>query len=174
MAVHSSPALDGDAGAPAILTREGRRLLAQRAQRLRTRLLTELRAALDQDQRDLQAVADYQRAAAELHRLTWLLEHATIAEDLPDDPALVELGEAVTVQDEHGGVDRFLIVHPAEAPLDHTRISTDAPLARALLGRRVGEEVEVDAPGGTYRYRILAAERAPARRRHDADAPMPP
>jgi transcription elongation GreA/GreB family factor len=136
-------------------------------------LLTELRAALDQDERDGQLADRYQRGAAELRRLTWLLEHATIAEDLPDDPALVELGEAVTVQDEHGGADRFQIVHPAEAPLGHSRSSARSPLARALLGRRVGEEIEVDAPGGTYRCRILAAERAAPRRR-DAGAPSPP
>jgi transcription elongation factor GreA len=174
MEFHSSPALDGDFGAPAILTREGRRLLAERADRLRTHLLTELRVALDQDQRDPQAAVDYQRAATELRQLTRLMDTATIAEDLPDDPALVELGETVTIRDEHGGVDRFLIVHPAEAPLDQTRISARSPLAQALLGHRVGEEVEVNSPAGIYRCRILAAERTAPRRRRDADAPSGP
>jgi transcription elongation factor GreA len=98
-----------------------------------------------------------------------LVIHATIAEDLPDDPALVELGEAVTVQDECGGVEQFLIVHPAEASLDHTRISSCSPLAQALLGRQVGDEVGVLAPGGIYRCRILAAERIRPAEFGDAD-----
>jgi transcription elongation GreA/GreB family factor len=41
------------------------------------------------------------------------------------------------------------------------RISVRSPLAQALLGHRVGEEVEVAAPTGPYRCRILAAERLP-------------
>ncbi|HEV2930834.1 MAG TPA: GreA/GreB family elongation factor [Propionibacteriaceae bacterium] len=89
------------------------------------------------------------------------MDHALIVEDLPDNPAVVELGKAVTVRDDQGVVERFLIVHPIEAPLDDTRISVRSPLPQALLGHRVGEEVEVAAPTGPYRCRILAAERLP-------------
>jgi transcription elongation GreA/GreB family factor len=137
---------------PLILTRQGRRLLAERAQRLR--------AALGDPGHDDRGDTEDGRAA-ELRRLSWLVEHAADAEDLPDDPEVVELGETVTVQVTGGAPEQFLIVHPVEAPLDTTRISARSPLARALLGRRVGDEVEVDAPGGTYRCRILAAERTP-------------
>ena len=149
----------GDPGA-VILTHQGRRLLAERAQQLQRQVLPELRAALDDRDRDGRVDADYERAADELRRLSWLVEHATHAEDLPDDPARVELGETVTVQVDGGAPERFLIVHPVEAPLDDTRISAESPLARALLGRRIGEHVRVAAPSGAYRCRILAAERA--------------
>jgi transcription elongation GreA/GreB family factor len=145
-----------------VLTRQGRRLLAERAHQLRARVLPELRAAVDDRRRDGRADADYQRAVKELRPLSWLVEHAAHAEDLPDDPALVELGETVTVQVGGGAPERFLIVHPVEAPLDEERISADSPLARALLGRRIGDEVEVAAPAGAYRCRILAAERTAA------------
>jgi transcription elongation factor GreA len=111
-------------------------------------------------ERDGHVDADYERAADQLRRLSWLVEHAAHAEDLPDDPARVELGETVTVQVDGGAPERFLIVHPVEAPLDDTRISAESPLARALLGRRIGEHVRVAAPSGAYRCRILAAERA--------------
>ena len=147
-----------DAGA-VVLTRQGRRLLAERARQLRARVLPELRAALDDRERDGHVEADHQRAVEELRRLSWLVEHAAHAEDLPDDPALVELGETVTVQVGGGAPERFLIVHPVEAALDEERISADSPLARALLGRSIGDEVEVAAPAGAYRCRILAAER---------------
>ena len=47
----------------------------------------------------------------------------------------------------------FFVVDPLEAPVEDRRISSDSPLGRALLGRHVGEVVEVDAPGGRYRCR---------------------
>jgi transcription elongation factor GreA len=170
------PAADGDlagvagAGQPVgdpsdvILTQQGRRLLAERAHRLRAHVLPKLRAALGDRERD-GCGADYQRTVEELRRLSWLVGHAADAEDLPDDPEVVELGETVAVEMAGGGPERFLIVHPVEAPLDDTRISAHSPLARALAGRRIGDEVEVHAPEGTYRCRILAAERSPSRLR---------
>jgi transcription elongation factor GreB len=39
-------------------------------------------------------------------------------------------------------------------------ISVDSPLAKALLGRAVGEEITVALPGGKRRYRILAIDYA--------------
>jgi transcription elongation GreA/GreB family factor len=143
-----------------VLTRQGRRLLAERAHRLRAHVLPELRAALDDRERDGHVDADYQRALDQLRRLSWMVKHAADAAELPDDPTMVELGEVVTVRIEGGAPEQVLIVHPVEAPLDDMRISTDSPLARALLGRRVGEQVMVAAPAGVYRCQILAAERA--------------
>jgi hypothetical protein len=69
---------------------------------------------------------------------------------------------AATVEFDAGETERFLLVDPVEAPLDQVRISAESPLARALLGRPVGEQVEVKAPGGRYRCRILATRRVPA------------
>ena len=60
--------------------------------------------------------ADDERTIAELRRLRWLVDRALIVEDLPDDPAVVELGKAVTVRDGQGVVEQYLIVHPVEAP----------------------------------------------------------
>jgi transcription elongation factor GreA len=120
-----------------------------------------LQADLDDRERGGRVDADDERTSTELRRLRWLVDHALIVEDLPDNPAVVELGEAVTVRDDQGVVERFLIVHPIEAPLDDTRISVRSPLPQALLGHRVGEEVEVAAPTGPYRCWILAAERLP-------------
>ena len=121
--------LDLDGAAPVILTREGKRLLTERARALR--------------------------------RLAWLVDHATVAEDLAGGPAVVDLGTAVTVRDAQGVMEQFLIVHPVEAPLDDVRISVRSPLAQALLGHRVGEEVQVAAPSGPYTCRIVAVEGPP-------------
>ena len=102
------------------------------------------------------------RGAAELAHLHSILGQAITTDDLPPErPGVVELGDEVTVEFDAGETERFLLVDPVEAPLDQVRISAKSPLARALLGRPVGEQVEVKAPGGRYRCRILATRRVP-------------
>jgi transcription elongation factor GreA len=153
MEVEAVAAQDGDGATQVVLTAQGRCLLAERAHLLQ--------AALDAREGGGRVDADDERTITELRRLRWLVDHALVVEDLSDNPAVVELGKAVTVQDGQGVVEQYLIVHPIEAPLDDMRISVRSPLAQALLGHRVGEEVEVAAPTGPYRCRILAAERLP-------------
>jgi Transcription elongation factor, GreA/GreB, C-term len=105
----------------------------------------------------------HDRGAAELAQLHSVLGQAITTEELPpEQPGVVELGDEVTVEFDAGETERFLLVHPVEAPLDQVRISVESPLAQALLGRRVGEWVEVQAPGGRYRCRLLATRRFPA------------
>lgn len=105
----------------------------------------------------------YARGAAELARLHGILGQAITTEELPpEQPGVVELGDEVTVEFDAGDTDQFLLVDPVEAPLDQLRISVESPLAQALLGRRVGEQAEVQAPAGRYRCRILATRRVPA------------
>jgi transcription elongation factor GreA len=103
------------------------------------------------------------RGAAELAQLHSILGQAITTEELPpEELGVVELGDEVTVEFAAGDTERFLLVDPVEAPIDQVRISVESPLAQALLGRRVGEQVEVRAPGGRYRCRILATRRFPA------------
>jgi transcription elongation factor GreA len=153
--------LDLDRVAPVLLTREGRQLLSERARVLRAEVLPQLRAALDDPERDGRIDAEFERAVKELRRLTWAVDHAAIADDLVGEPAMVELGTVVTVRVGQGVLERFLVVHPIEAPLDDLRISVRSPLAQALLGHQVGEEVEVAAPSGPYRCQIVAVEGPP-------------
>ncbi|HET6632728.1 MAG TPA: transcription elongation factor GreB [Rhodanobacteraceae bacterium] len=59
-----------------------------------------------------------------------------------------------------GGTERHTVVGPDEIEPASGRISIDSPLARALLGHRAGDEVEVERPGGRARYAIEAVEYA--------------
>jgi transcription elongation GreA/GreB family factor len=65
----------------------------------------------------------------------------------------------VAVEFANGYTQRFLVASPIEAPLDDLNISVESPLGQALVGRRVGEQVEVDAPDGRFRCRILTTGR---------------
>lgn len=50
----------------------------------------------------------------------------------------------------------YQIVGEMEADIKHNRISITSPIARALIGKSVGDEVEVQAPGGVREYEIVA------------------
>lgn len=69
----------------------------------------------------------------------------------------------VTVEEEDGRRATWRLVGPDEADARRGLLSAHAPLARALLGRRAGDEVEVERPGGARRLRVVAvASRPPA------------
>jgi len=142
-----------------VLTTDGREQLGQRLTRLREEVLPELLEAFRDRHRDGEAVIEYERVLIEAHRLEVLLASAGRLEDRPDDPAVVELGDLVTLELAGGDIERFLIVDPLEAALDELRISADSPLARAVLGLRVGDEAEVNGPASRYTCRVLGATR---------------
>lgn len=141
------------------LTRQGRRHLGARARNLRDEIIPRLIELRDGSDRDDSVVADYQRATAELARICTVLATARPVEALADDPDVVELGEAVTIRVVGAPPERYVIVDSSEAIVGAGRASALSPLGRALLGRRVGDEVEVAAPGGTYRCVIESATR---------------
>jgi transcription elongation GreA/GreB family factor len=147
-------------GAAVVLTPDGQRLLQARADWLAIEAIPRLAHSLDDPDQDGWAGEEYERAVAELAHLTSILGQATSTEELPPErPGVVEFGDEVVVEFPSGDTERFLLVHPIEAPLDDLRISVESPLARVLIGRRVGEQVEVEAPAGRYRCRIVATGR---------------
>ena len=66
------------------------------------------------------------------------------------------LGSAVTVQNHKGEKETYTIVGFAEADPKEHRISNESPVGHALLGKAVGDEVQVQAPAGTLRWTILS------------------
>jgi transcription elongation factor GreA len=70
------------------------------------------------------------------------------------DNSTVRVGSFVRVRD-HDGVEEYTIVGGEDADLVSRRISTESPLAMALLGHAEGEQVKVRAPGGLRAVTIL-------------------
>jgi transcription elongation GreA/GreB family factor len=137
---------------------DGRRLLKRRMRELERRIQI-IRAALDESEPNLELVEEHMRVLSEHERIGSFLERTATSYVAPDDPQLVELGDTVTIRLEDGTEEAFVIVHAIEASVDDARISVESPLAKALLGRRVGENVEVAVPAGTYRCSIVTASR---------------
>ena len=141
------------------LTSEGRALLAAHLDELKAVRLPALIAALRDRDRDGRIDADYIRALREASRINQLITSAGDVVDLPRAPNVVALGDRVAIMLESGERQEFMIVDPAEAPLDMVRISSDSPLSKALLGWNLGAEVTVRAPAGPYRCLIVGIER---------------
>lgn len=76
------------------------------------------------------------------------LDGMNVVERVPDDTGKVFFGARVEVEDDDGKVERFRLVGPDEADGSRGEISVDAPLARALLGKRVDDEAWVRTPNG--------------------------
>lgn len=71
---------------------------------------------------------------------------------------IVKFGATVTLADEDDNEVTYQIVGEYEADLEKNRISIVSPMARAMVGKSVGEEIEVHTPRGTKDYEILSAE----------------
>jgi len=88
------------------------------------------------------------RRLREQLRAAAVVERSASAE-IVEHGATVAFSEPAT-----GRRQRFRIVSPNEARPSEGTLSVASPIAQALLGRRVGEEVEVDTPSGKRRLRI--------------------
>jgi transcription elongation factor GreB len=83
------------------------------------------------------------------------LDEITIVNEPPSDAGRVFFGAWVTVEDDDGAEHCYRIVGADESDLDNGCISIDSPVARALLGKRDGDEVSVRVPRGDVTYTIV-------------------
>jgi len=82
------------------------------------------------------------------------LKNATIIEAAVS-PDIVELGDSIVIENQDGKVEQFTIVGSAEANPTEGKISNESPVGRALLGKKVGDNVKVKIPAGTLDLRII-------------------
>ena len=107
---------------------------------------SEYAAALER-QRFVQARLDYlSRRLAEIHEMD--MDH------IPHDR--VGFGSHVTVRDVDGGEEEtFVLAFGDDVDFDNSEISMESPIGKALLGRQVGDAVEVSLPLGSVRYEVV-------------------
>jgi len=86
------------------------------------------------------------------------LDGLKVVEGPPADRSRAWFGAWVTIEDADGRTRRHRIVGPDEFDREPGYLSMDAPLGRALLGRRVGDEFEVQLPGGTFAACVTAID----------------
>jgi transcription elongation factor GreA len=86
--------------------------------------------------------------------LETLLGSAEIIEE-NSSGEVVGLGSRVTIVEGDSPPETYHIVGSAEASPAEGKISYESPLGRALMGRRVGDEVTVNAPDGVLIFRVV-------------------
>ena len=147
------------------MTREGHNRLKEELDRLKrierpaiTRAIAEARA-----HGDLSENAEYHAARekqsfveARINDLEGKVGSAEIIEP-PTSGDRVTFGSTVRLEDQGGKESRYQIVGSEESDPASGRLSIMAPLARALIGKKVGDTVTAQLPGGTKTFEILEA-----------------
>jgi transcription elongation factor GreA len=87
-----------------------------------------------------------------------MLKNASIIQEEKTPSSSVKLGSKVTVRSKGGEKEYYTIVGSAEADPNEGKISNESPVGKALMGKRVGDEVEVRAPAGARKMKIIAIE----------------
>ena len=90
-----------------------------------------------------------------------ILLHAVIVDESEMDSDKISIGCTVTVTnlDTRKQLPAYKVVGSQEADVMSRAISEDSPFGKALMGRKAGEEVTVEAPKGIIHYRIDKIER---------------
>lgn len=95
---------------------------------------------------------------ARITELKAILSHASVVDCVAKDGS-IGIGSKVVVKDvEEGFEDEYMIVGPAESSPAEGKISHESCVGEALLGRKVGELVVVQAPGGPIKYEIVSVQ----------------
>ena len=111
---------------------------------------------------DLSENADYDAARneqaeieARIKKLEAIVENVQIIEEVSTDT--VGLGNTVKISyvDDEDDLDEYKIVGSQEADPFESKISNESPIAKALLGHKKGDVVEVESPNGSYEIKII-------------------
>lgn len=116
---------------------------------------------------DLSENAEYDEAKKEqafvegrIATLENMLKNAKVIDDDDIKTDSVSIGSVVKVRDlQYNDELEFSIVGSAEAEPSQMKISNEAPIGKGLLGKKVGDKVEIQVPDGTTTYEILAISR---------------
>lgn len=88
--------------------------------------------------------------------LTKRLESLTVVYDKPKDNNSVFFGAWVTLEDDDGIEREYRIVGPDEFNLRENKLSMDSPLAKAMLKKRLDDEIVFESPEGEKAFYITA------------------
>jgi transcription elongation factor GreA len=121
------------------------------------------RVAAARDEGDLSENAEYHGAResqgmlqAKINLLRDKLARASIVDPskIPKDE--VAFGATVTVKDlDYDDEEEFTLVGAGEEDYDTGRILVTSPIGQGLVGKKIGEKVEIDVPKGTVKFEVL-------------------
>ena len=149
-----------------ILTQEGYDNIEKELNYLRTEKRAEIaeRIKIALGFGDLSENSEYDEAKnaqaeneAKIVELENKVRHAKIIDEKEIDTETVQIGNTIKVLDiEFDEKVEYTIVGSTEVNLAENKISNESPLGKALLGARKNQTVEVNAPAGVMKYKVLA------------------
>lgn len=151
------------------VTEEGLRKLQEELQFLRTKERASIsrQIAEARDKGDLSENAEYDAAKdaqgmleLKISKLQELVSNARVVDESQLDTSKVLILCKVTVKNRKTGQKMsYTLVPENEADLKQAKISINSPISKGLLGRKVGETVEVTVPSGLMQLEILDISR---------------
>ena len=152
-----------------ILTQEGYENLQQEIEHLSTTKRREVadRIRVAREFGDIAENAEYDDAKneqamleARIAQLEDKLRSATVIDSSDLGTDVVGVGSIVHVKDESGKSTKYTIVGSAEASPGEMKLSNESPVGKAIIGKKKGETVEVAAPRGSMKFKILEIKAA--------------
>jgi transcription elongation factor GreA len=146
------------------MTRRGYELLHQELRRLKTQERPRVAEAIKvaREMGDLTENAEYEAAKEQqgqmesrIHLLEDKLARAQVVEATSQDPDRILFGTTVVLEDLDSGDEvTYTLVGEDEADIGQALLSVKSPVGRALIGKRVDDEVIVNVPSGTKQYEV--------------------
>ena len=153
-----------------ILTYEGLKKLEDELQDLKVNQRREIAQKIKEarEQGDLSENAEYDAAKdeqrdieARIEQIEKILKNAEVVLDEEIDLDKISIGCLVRVLDvEYDEEEEYKLVGSSEASSLQNKISNESPFGQALIGAKVGDIVEVEAPTGVIKYKVLSIHRA--------------
>lgn len=147
------------------MTAEGQRALEDELRTLRSKERPAVIRAIAEarEHGDLSENAEYHAARerqsfieGRISELEDILSRVDVIDVSKLSGSVVRFGATVTLADEDTDQEvTYQIVGPHEANLEQGRISIASPLAKALIGKAMGDTAEVAAPGGSRSYEVV-------------------
>jgi transcription elongation factor GreA len=94
---------------------------------------------------------------ARINELEAIVKNHVLIESTKSN-GVVAMGSTVRFEEDGEGEETYRIVGPAEADPKGGRVSYESALGKALIGHRVGDEVEIKTPNGAYKVRIVGID----------------
>jgi transcription elongation GreA/GreB family factor len=136
---------------PNYVTPKGNAQLQERCQ-----ALLKQRSVLAADAEGPLAVQQLKQVERDLRYFQARLERAIVVDPATQPSGEVYFGAEVSVRDENGEAHEFTIVGEDEADAAKGKVSWDSPLAHAMIGARVGDNVVWKRPAGDLGLKVIA------------------
>jgi transcription elongation factor GreA len=150
---------------PVYVTKEGLQKLRDDLQHLRTKGRAKMAAAIAEarEKGDLSENAEYDAAKEEqghlearIAKLENTIANARVVDEKDVDTSTVRILSKVTIKNSATkGKQTYTLVSPHEADMKSGKLSVSSPIGKGLLGKAVGEKVEIKVPAGRVTFEVV-------------------